>query len=240
MINLMGLFSKHKSKEDYSDSQIPPMPPSPSMMSAPAPPMMSAPQQTYDPAGTLSAPPVPGGKLSDMNMASRIEPSSNKNINMGDSHSEDDFSSFGDDSLFDFSALSVDSPSKEEKNSARGEMNEESSNSDGNSNRHFGSIIEDRSKDRSMHDKHELSFLKRNMVAGSRKNFDTMFITTAQFKILLEVVEEVKDRVKEANETHLRLLDIKSEEDIEYENLRKDFQFMEDKLYELDAIIFEK
>lgn len=69
---------------------------------------------------------------------------------------------------------------------------------------------------------------------------DTYFVTTHQFKSLLEIVEAVKERVKISNERHLRLLDIKAEEDIEYENLRKDFQFVEDKLYEVDSIIFER
>lgn len=66
------------------------------------------------------------------------------------------------------------------------------------------------------------------------------FVTTAQFKRMLEIVEEVKVKVKETSEIHLRLMDIKSEEDIEYESLRKNFQFIEDKLYEVDSIIFEK
>lgn len=76
---------------------------------------------------------------------------------------------------------------------------------------------------------------------GRKKHIsDTYFATTGQFKALLEIIDLVKSKVKSSAETHLRLLDIKSEEDIEYENLRKNFQFIEDKLYDIDGIIFEK
>ena len=65
------------------------------------------------------------------------------------------------------------------------------------------------------------------------------FVTTSQFKALLEIIENVKQKTRDRSERHLRLLDIKSEEDIEYENLKKDFAFIEDKLYEVDTLIFE-
>lgn len=66
-----------------------------------------------------------------------------------------------------------------------------------------------------------------------------VFITTEQFKKVLEHVEFVKNKVKVSSDTYLRLMDIKAEEDIEYENLRKEFQTMEEKLYEIDNILFE-
>ena len=53
-------------------------------------------------------------------------------------------------------------------------------------------------------------------------------------------VDKVKEKFKESSDIHLKLLDIKSEEDLEYENLRKNFQFVEEKLYEVDSLIFEK
>jgi len=79
----------------------------------------------------------------------------------------------------------------------------------------------------------------------SRGNFgssedEVIYITTAQFKNMLEIIDNVRSRVKESAEKHTRLLDIKSEEDIEYENLRKDFQYIEDKLYEVDSLLFER
>lgn len=80
----------------------------------------------------------------------------------------------------------------------------------------------------------------RNRSLHSHTSDKTYYITTAEFKKLLEIVESVKTKVKDSSERHLRLLDIKAEEDIEYENLKRDFEFVEDKLYEVDSLIFEK
>jgi hypothetical protein len=71
------------------------------------------------------------------------------------------------------------------------------------------------------------------------KKDETIFLTTTQFKALLEVVDSVKSKIKTSTETHLRLMDMKAEEDVEYESLRKSFQFIEDKLHDLDEILFE-
>ena len=79
-----------------------------------------------------------------------------------------------------------------------------------------------------------------NFVEDDKYNDETYFVTTTQFKSLLEIIDSVKSKVKAATQTHLKLLDIKSEEDIEYENLRKDFQFIEEKLYEVDSLVFDK
>ncbi|NQZ85273.1 MAG: hypothetical protein HRU03_06145 [Nanoarchaeales archaeon] len=68
---------------------------------------------------------------------------------------------------------------------------------------------------------------------------ETIFLTTTQFKALLEVVDSVKSKIKSSTETHLRLMDMKAEEDVEYETLRKNFQFIEDKLHNLDEILFD-
>ena len=65
------------------------------------------------------------------------------------------------------------------------------------------------------------------------------FVTTSQFKAILEIIENVKSKTKESSQRHLRLMDIKSEEDIEYENMKKDFVYIEDKLYEVDSLLFE-
>jgi hypothetical protein len=71
------------------------------------------------------------------------------------------------------------------------------------------------------------------------KKDETIFLTTTQFKALLEVVDSVKTKIKTSTETHLRLMDMKAEEDVEYESLRKSFQYIEDKLHNLDEILFE-
>ena len=81
----------------------------------------------------------------------------------------------------------------------------------------------------------DLSYSSKKVKKG-----DSSFLTTTQFKALLEIVDAVKNKVKDSSETHLRLMDMKAEEDIEYENLRKSFQFIEDRLYDLDGILFEK
>ena len=82
----------------------------------------------------------------------------------------------------------------------------------------------------------DVEFIAHHKEVNDTKPF---FVTTSQFKALLEIIENVKQKTKETSERHLRLLDIKSEEDIEYENLKKDFAFIEDKLYEVDTLIFE-
>ena len=66
------------------------------------------------------------------------------------------------------------------------------------------------------------------------------FITTSQFKKLLEIIDNIKLKVKQSNDLYLKLTDIKSEEDIEFENLRKTYAYVEEKLYELDKTIFEE
>jgi hypothetical protein len=80
-----------------------------------------------------------------------------------------------------------------------------------------------------------LNFETKNI---SKKD-ETIFLTTTQFKALLEVVDSVKTKIKTSTENHLRLMDMKAEEDVEYESLRKSFQYIEDKLHDLDEILFE-
>jgi len=67
-----------------------------------------------------------------------------------------------------------------------------------------------------------------------------IFISTEQFKKVIDSIEFVKSKVKTATDTYIRILDIKSEEDLEFDNLKKDFQNLEDKLYEIDSILFEE
>ena len=69
---------------------------------------------------------------------------------------------------------------------------------------------------------------------------DTYFLTTTEFKHLLEQIDSVKSRIKTTTQRHMRIMSIKAEEDIELESLRKDFQFIEDKLYEVDSTIFDR
>jgi len=230
----MGLFSKNK-----DDMPAPPiMPPAPAENSSNlVPPTqgtdnLSAP--SFEGTGNLSAPPIPGGNLDDIK--SQVEATSNiaapndaamgnlsesiqmpsieeTNLEIPNTNEEnkDENLNLDDESLFDFSELDLETTESENKEEVKKET--ESSPLD------------------------DLSFIKKNRKV---QEYETFFITTKQFKNLLEIVESVKKKVKDANETHLRLMDIKAEEDIEYENLRKDFEFIEDKLYEVDNLIFEK
>lgn len=69
---------------------------------------------------------------------------------------------------------------------------------------------------------------------------DTFFLTTTEFKTLLDKVDQVKDRIKDSSQRHMKIMGIKAEEDIEIETMRKDFQFIEEKLYEIDSTIFDR
>ena len=85
----------------------------------------------------------------------------------------------------------------------------------------------------------DVSFLKNNR-QKIPKQTDSFYITTTQFKTMIEIIDNVKNKIKLASDTYLKLLDIKSEEDIEYENLRRDFQHVEGKLYDIDKLIFDR
>ena len=184
----------------------------------------------------LSAPPIPGGTLSDIkNQVSQPESSMPissmpavqdlpdvPNMQMPQEpfdgmmkSSNSNMEGFGDDSdsLFDFSEL--DTELAKDKSLP---VKEDSQ---------VTNVISPISK---------INFIEDDK---QKAKDDTFFVTTTQFKALLEIVDAVKTKVKDATQTHLKLMDIKSEEDIEYENLRKDFQFIEEKLYEVDSLIFD-
>ena len=249
----MGLFSKHK--DDQSKLPEPPAPPA-TDKGAPASEMPVPPASTPEPVapGTgdvsapskLSAPPMPGGSLDDIK--SQLAPSSPAPGGMGpeapelvpegnapvmQAPEEQDFtaeSSSGDDSLFDFSDLNLGSPNSEQTGGES--LGQLTTLEESPTDTPEGTI------DTHMNDDVSLNFIQGGH--KSRKLNENYYVTTHQFKALLEIVEGVKERVKMSNERHLRLLDIKAEEDIEYENLRRDFQYIEDKLYEADKLIFEK
>lgn len=221
----MALFSKKEEERNNGAPRAPPLPPMP-----------PAPGQNANSIGSseiskpsiethnLSAPPIPGGNLDDIKAQVT---GNNKNLTKQDSIREQPISqeeleneptidNEEEDSLFDFSELELQSPINADI--PKTNEQEETQNDDS--------------------DNLALGFINNDTRRGIKG--DSCFVTTQQFKSLLEIVENVKNKVKDASNTHLKLLDIKSEEDIEFENLRKDFQFIEDKLYELDNIIFEK
>ena len=66
----------------------------------------------------------------------------------------------------------------------------------------------------------------------------SIFITSSKYKSSIDLFNQINEKISLANETHLKLLDLKAEEDLELENLRKDFVFIEKSLFEIDTIIF--
>jgi len=225
----MGLFSKNKDDMPATPVMPPAMAENSSNLAPPA----------VEGTGNLSAPPIPGGNLddiksqvqasaasapvmpasaplppiNDMGQIPDVQESAMGVPNIAE-ETEVDSMNLDDESLFDFSELDLDTPQEVPEEAEKEESVEAES-----------SPLDD------------LSFIKKNRKI---QDYETFFITTKQFKSLLEIVDLVKKKVKNASETHLRLMDIKAEEDIEYENLRKDFEFIEDKLYEVDNLIFEK
>lgn len=223
---------------------VPPAPPgaTPAPMGAPAAPGLPGvpstpptPQEIPKPTDArenLSSPPVPGGNLEEIKnqvsapgFAPAIVSTPLTSATPKEKEEEDDDYDDDDDALFDFSELDVKTPLEGEVPAPDEDEKVEE---------------EEEKKEEKEEEKEEeeidLSFIKHS----HKQSQETYFVTTFQFKSLLEIVEAVKNKVKDASETHLRLLDIKAEEDTEFEKMRKDFQFIEDKLYEVDSIIFEK
>lgn len=232
----MGLFSRHKSDDDKvtqvsKDNSL-------QKGDTSQPPSLDMKQAStgISSSSKLTPPPMPGGgslddikrqvspadDMSDSEFELPTQSQMNKMMTPSispdmDEHS-DPLMADDTDSLFDMPDLGVSSSSRMPSPSMP------KSN--------YGDSTVDTNAKRGGH----LNFISENF--GPRNQ--SYFVTTKQFRTMLEIIESVKSRVKESSETYLRLMDIKSEEDIEYENLRKDFQFIEDKLYELDSIIFEK
>lgn len=237
----MGLFSKHKNN---SNNDLP-MPPAPNMnanltnsapaVSAPAMPP-AAPAAPPSQGASLSPPPMPGGSLDDIKSSvaspsrSVAAPSREASMAKEDEHHESEGS---EDSLFDMFDLDLPSSNEEEHVDVDSSSNDLSSYTPNN--RDQSTSVVNTNLERS----DSLTFMKNKSSARSLEK-ESCFLTTNQFKAMLEIVDSVKSKVKESTDIHLRLLDMKSEEDIEYENLRKNFQFVEDKLYELDSILFDK
>ncbi len=213
----MGFFSSKKEEKKSNES-----------VSVTEPKGEDIPKPKVEDSGKLVPPPIPGGShLDDIktqvtSSSNEVDNSTNNELIKSEEASGNldslNMDSNNVDSLFDLSEL--DLPETQIDNS----LDNSTSNS--------SSAIDPSSEN--------LANLNFTRSTSHRKEDDNIFVTTSQFKTLLSIIESVKTRVKEANETHLRLMDIKSEEDIEYENLRKTFQFIEDKLYEVDSLIFEK
>lgn len=244
----MGLFNSRKEEEA-------PMPPAPSAspnagaMPAPpspeAPPMPSAPETPVAPdasggevqvpdfpsGASLSPPPMPGGSLDDI-----------KQQVVGDEFSSPEPS---DEAPIEFSTDVAPTESKSSISSNEDLFNMFNVDSSGEEDSNFDDVVSsstsyDESSEPIVTSMDNLGHEELGYVSKKVKRGDSSFLTTTQFKALLEVVDSVKNKVKDSSETHLRLMDMKAEEDIEYENLRKSFQFIEDRLYELDGILFEK
>lgn len=243
----MGLFSK--SKEEIPAPPV--MPPVPEEDSTNMSSNIASPASAINDG--LAAPPVPGGNLDDIKQqvqSSGVSQNSMESTNNMPSVSTE--STLNIPQMPNTSELSSESPDMAEESNIANKNEESNSTIDDDSLFDFSELdlsnaqnqeteISENSINKEKEDENisidNLSFIQKNK---NSKEYEDFFITTKQFKTLLEIVEAVKNKVKGANETHLRLMDIKAEEDIEYENLRKDFEFIEDKLYEVDNLIFDK
>ncbi len=232
----MGFFSSNKEVNKKVSATTAPMPPAPSVGSA-APTTNSS---SVSNAGKLTPPPVPANPQleeikTEITSGSETKTNSNNNNN-GNSftNTQNNFSVQNKDneSLFDLSDLDITEP----------ELNVEKTNEGGTegNDKDMNVNSEVPKEDMIDPDDENISRLSYRHSETKRGEDKDIYITTSQFKTLFSVINSVKEKVKEASETHLRLTDIKSEEDIEYENLRKTFHFIEDKLYEVDGLIFEK
>lgn len=220
----MGLFSRHKNTQDA------PLPPTLSSVSSAnsnnvaEQEAFNAPPVSDKSMGSLTAPPIPGG-LDDIK--EQVSPNSldetPQSLDLGNEPTND----FSSDSLFDMFGEEL----PQENSTPETPSPEKPSAMD---------FQEDTTTDTNMSRSDSLNFMRNSRSYSHDSTKDSCFLTTNQFKTLLEIVEQVKSKVKDSTEVHLRLMDMKSEEDIEYENLRKNFQNIEDKLYELDNILFDK
>ena len=241
----MGIFSKDNKAPAPAAPSPAPMPAAPSAPSPAAPAPSMSPEENVP---GLPTPPMPGASLEDIKSQVSApssmpvpaptsmptpEPAQSTEMSRDIAMPESSSSSSDDelDSLFDISDLDLPEDSEgisEEEHSTLDDdiANEEESTPDVSSYEPQQVSEVDQSQ----------QFIAHHKEVNDSKPF---FVTTSQFKALLEIIENVKQKTKESSERHLRLLDIKAEEDIEYENLKKDFAFIEDKLYEVDTLIFE-
>ena len=83
----------------------------------------------------------------------------------------------------------------------------------------------------------DFSFSENDNLSQSESPF---YIASQEYEKLLEIIKSVKDKVKKGSDVYLKLLDIKAQEDVEYDNLQKTFSYIEEKLYDADTLIFER
>jgi len=248
----MGFLSKKKENTQENNLPTPPSvtqqsiapPAAPNSQTSPigsiAPP--TTPNAQTSPIGSLATPPIPGGNLNEIKEAVSGEEDKHTQTEMmpevpittpeienskisspeenTTEESENELNLSDEEALFDFSTLNIPEEENNENNNDK--------------------EIENKSSDQDSTEE-EINYIKNQKLSyNSTHKEETYFLTTEDFKAMLEIIDSVKARVKKSSEGHLRLMDIKSEEEIEYENLKKDFQFIENKLYEVDNIIFEK
>jgi hypothetical protein len=249
----MGLFSK---KTDAPSA--PPMPPAPNAAPDMAPPS-DMPASGMPPAPGMGAPETSESVLSEIPDGSNLTPPSLPGSGLDDIKSQ---------VVGDMPTLESSSgmPEKQEIDNSAFESPEISSDDDlfnmfkvddseipqSHTRTSLPSDSEDESHDDIHSDLEEDTYIPETIETHTSndvalnfetkkisKKDETIFLTTTQFKALLEVVDSVKSKIKTSTETHLRLMDMKAEEDVEYESLRKNFQFIEDKLHDLDGILFD-
>ena len=217
------------------NSTTPPMPPSAVGMDSPLPP--PSPPLSNDKSPTSSS-------SSQMSMETSKMTSDSNEMNQSSQSSSNKVKTMLDESLFSLEDFEL--PNLDDLDSVDSKINSNKLDNAGNPN----SILQNNSQNQtnlndSFHSKeistHNLNsehFIPTKGLTSSKE--ETFFLTTNEFKNLLELIDAVKERVRVSTQRHMKITTIKAEEDIEYENMKKDFQFIEDKLYEVDSTIFER
>ena len=255
----MGLFSKNTEAPaappmppapagapapDMAPSMGAPMPPAPSM--SPAPGMdMASPQaensmSELSDGSNLTPPSLPGSGLDDIkSQVVGDQPQTQLPSDIGEKEQIDN-ESFSvpevasDEDLFNMFKIEDDEISHSSQSAPVEQAHSAPVNTFEESTEESQSFMPE-TVETHLDNSTELAFENKKL----SKADETIFLTTTQFKALLEVVDAVKTKIKSSTETHLKLMDMKAEEDVEYDTLRKDFQFIEDKLHDLDGILFD-
>ena len=222
----MSIFGRRKKETETKLEQMP-MPPSP-LESSPQPPTgLDDIKNNIKSDNEVMAPPLPPApsqvsapEFPQMEMPPAPSNDSSENVEEmpQESNSESE-----DDSLFNLDDFELPDLDLESSVSIPQNSHSRHQSSNNSSSKHINS-----------HD----DFLPTKGLSTSKEN--TYFLTTTEFKQLLELIDSVKSRVKTTAQRHMRIMSIKSEENIELEGLKKDFQFIEDKLYEVDSTIFDR
>ena len=87
--------------------------------------------------------------------------------------------------------------------------------------------------------------MKKNKISKKKKKIDNsdinenFFISMNDYRIFLDNINLVKKKIDESYKIHQWFLKKNEEEDIEFDNLKKNIVSVESELYKIDELIFE-